>query len=618
MAFRLTRPVWLAILAVFLVQGALVAWTFPLSEVLTDRDILYIDHPFHLYQIYLAKVFADQGGVIGYDPFFEAGNVGGVTQNLSAMVPALWAWLASSILSIGQSYKLYIVFASCLGPLCVVLASVAVERPIHEVWMAGLAGLFIWWVSAFHWYHTAGMVASTLAGFAALLFCVLLLRYITDSRSNWLGSVGFGLAAACGFFLHPQFSFPVAIFAFVLAWLYRDETPFTKLVGYYCLIGVVALLPNLPWLLIKLSAMTAYVSPISYQAVVNPIVPFYELLGLWKTPSMGAKVYPLLFIASLWAVFGTRDPAWSRLYRGLACAWLGLVSFAAIGAALPGIAMIQPNRFAPVGYVFLIIPAVAGIILCTQTVIRAPIVIRGVACVSMLAMLGLSLLSAKELAKEISATPDGHYGSVPPEVLGEGPITRAMLDWINVRTAQDGRILFETSLGRVHDKGHIVGYLAMKTEREFVGGPYTSNQFAGFHDGWLFGGAIERINASRLADYLRLYNIGWVMAHSEISKRYFDAIPYLRRDVLVGPVQTYVFEESRSYFIEGSGKVLDRKPNRIVIEANELGKQLILKYHYVNGIKASDGSMIRPVYFYDDPQPFIALTPQTPIIELSM
>jgi hypothetical protein len=75
--------------ALVLVQAALVSVSFPLSEVLTAKPILHIDSAYHAYQIEVARILWDTHAVVGYDPYFAAGYVGGIPFNGSARVPAV-------------------------------------------------------------------------------------------------------------------------------------------------------------------------------------------------------------------------------------------------------------------------------------------------------------------------------------------------------------------------------------------------------------------------------------------------------------------------------------------------------------------------------------------------
>jgi hypothetical protein len=61
-----------------------------------------------------------------------------------------------------------------------------------------------------------------------------------------------------------------------------------------------------------------------------------------------------------------------------------------------------------------------------------------------------------------------------------------------------------------------------------------------------------------------------------------------------------------SWFMEGEGKI---KAGLNRLELSELkGNEVILKYHWVEGLTASPPIEVQPVKMADDPIPFIKLT----------
>lgn len=611
---------FLVLAAVLLAQTFLLGRSMPLAETLSDKHLLYIDHPYHLYQIELAKFLARDHKIIGYDPFFEAGYVGGITTNLSAMSQAAFAWLTSDVLTTTQAYKLYVVLVSLIAPLLIVFASRASGLAKLELWLAGILGLLMWWASAIRWYFSAGMTASTLAGFFSVAYCLLLYHHLTSDRLAWNRTVGLGLAACLFLFIHPQFLFPVAVFALVLLFHIGSMDVLKRCAPHVILIVTLALTPNLIWLIPKIQALTTFSIPHIFQANTNPSVPFLELLGIWNNPSMGSKLYPLLLISSIWALMYPANDGSRQLNKILFLSWLWIALFAYFGALMPKMAMIQPNRLAPVAYLFLIPVASRGILLAFKTVFHGQkSAVQFLAVVTAAFTLLVISWTAIEALHEASPDPGGRYGTLPPEAKSPGEITRQILDWIDTNTTDSGRILFETSLARVHDQGHISGYLALHSKREFIGGPYTVNEFAEFWDGHVFKKPIRAIDKARFLEYMRLFNIGWAIVHSAESKKYLDGIPEFYSVANFGKVSIYTLQHSLSYAISGCVKGITRGHNRLAIKrcSGDQGP-IVLKYHFVEGLKSSDNSELGAVYLMDDPRPFIKVGPGADAFELSI
>lgn len=110
----------------------------------------------------------------------------------------------------------------------------------------------------------------------------------------------------------------------------------------------------------------------------------------------------------------------------------------------------------------------------------------------------------------------------------------------------------------------------------------------------------------RFYEYLDLYNVGWILAHSEGLKRYLDGIPTVSLVSSMDPLSLYRVDIDHSFFMQGEGKVTARAVNRIDLEELK-GEVIVLKYHYVPGIRAEPDVRIDGVRLLDDPEPFIRI-----------
>lgn len=72
-----------------------------------------------------------------------------------------------------------------------------------------------------------------------------------------------------------------------------------------------------------------------------------------------------------------------------------------------------------------------------------------------------------------------------------------------------------------------------------------------------------------------------------------------------GPVHLMKVNQPLTWFVAGEGKV---KAGLNRLELSEIiGDEVILKYHWVEGLTASPSTRIEPVKMLDDPIPFIKL-----------
>lgn len=602
----------LAALAVLLIQFVFLSQSFPLGELFSALPLTVVDHAFHQFQTFLALDLARQGQLTGYDTHFAAGYVGGVTLNVSAKFPALAAWLLHGVLNPVITYKLYVFLSALVAPLCLPLAARLLLLDSLTTWIAALLGLSMWWASAFHWYHTVGMVSYVLIAYLTIPYCAGIYRAL-QGKHQWWQSILLGVFGAAAFFLHPFFPVSIAIFVVMLHVFYRDEFPLKRSVLPLSVIAVSALLPNLIWLVAMLSAPSfangGFTAP--YQQTVDPMIMWWEITGQWHAHAMGAKIYTLLAVL---AVIGGWFGAKGEFIRTSLGVWAVLVLFSALGASLPFLAPLQPNRFSMMGYLYLVLPASMGLASLLRLVVSRgwhP----GFAVVPIIVLLPFSALVAKEFVHEVSSIPSGRYGRPPPEVQGLGANNKALLQWITDHTSKRGRILFETSSGRIHDGAHISGLLAYLSHREFIGGPYPHLFFAGFWDGYVFGKPIQSIDETAFMRYLDIYNIGWVMAHSPASIAYLNSQPALKQVTQIGGVHVYQAKRPLTYFLAGEGSV-EVDNLALVVRVADVSKPIVLSYHYIPGLNADDGSVITPVYIADDPQPFIKLAPRSNTVVL--
>ena len=597
------------------VQFSLLALTFPLSALWTNEPLFHIDAAYHWYNIKLAADLAVTGNLIGYDPFFNAGDISGIFNYLSGRVPALLAALLSPSIDEIRLYKLYVFAAALVAPPAIVAAASLLRLSRLEAFIAGLLGILMWWVSYLHWYYTAGLVAYVASCYVGVLLAALIVRYLEGGGGKsaiiWLGLIG-----AFGFFWHPLFPVLVAVVITVYLALNYRHVDWQRSLPALAIIATLSLLPNLIWLYPTHLHYTGHTFDARIQAIVNPGAIWWELLGTVSENAHGSKVYPLLLAASLWACVCPSKPGDRRIWVACLTAAIALQAYAYMGAAIPSVGKLEPNRFAPAGYLLLCLPAARGLTAMTRASLERS---HGALRIFASANVALALLTTTaliwELWREVTPGPQGRYGAAPPQVKPLGALSVWVIEWLKRSTSGDARVLFETSLGRPHDHAHMAGYYAYQTQREFIGGPYPFMHFASFGDGWVFGKRMSETSPERMAEFLSLYNIGAIVVHSDIAKRYFDRMPGVRLAAEHTKLRAYVVDSDCSYFLRGTGRVEERAHNRVVI-TDVVGSEIVLKYHYVPGLTTDPSTVIDGVRVLDDPKPFVRIVDPPPRLRL--
>jgi hypothetical protein len=193
------------------------------------------------------------------------------------------------------------------------------------------------------------------------------------------------------------------------------------------------------------------------------------------------------------------------------------------------------------------------------------------------------------------------------------PELTAIVDWIKQETPHDARLLFEESGDEssfAYDRTYLSSFLPYFTGRQLIGGPINlyndRHHFAEFHSGKMFKKDPQSISDDELRNYLKLYNIGAVVAFHPESLKRLQSIPGLvTLEERVGPIHLMKVNQPLNWFIQGEGKV---KATFNRLELSDLkGEEIILKYHWIEGLTAFPSTKIEPVMIADDPIPFIKL-----------
>lgn len=617
LALRPRQSVFFFILAcALLVQLALLNRSMPLGKVLTPEHSYYIDNPYHVYQLELGRALWKQGQALGYDTMLGAGHLGGANDNLSARGPVLLAAVLPESLPSGMIYNLYVLLCALAFPLAIAAMARGMRWPAAHTALALALGLAVWWMGAMRWYHTAGMASFVLCCYLALPYTVWVWRLCSAERRSVAGLVAAGVLGGLAMWLHPLYPVVVALLFLGYAacgW----PIAVGPLLRRGAVVAAIAVLLSVPWLSAMghhdISASMAALHP--YQKAVGLAVLLKPAVGIWGRDSMGSLLNPLMLLACAAGVYFL--PAERR--RAMLPLLLGgvlLALFAAFGAALPGVGQLQPNRFlAPA---FLLI-ALAGAYCLGEFAGWARTPGRRSMKLGVAALIALAALYfCRELLREASPGPHGHYGKAPPELTAEPKVVADLVAWLRANTTTDGRIAFETSHARVHGGGHVAGLVALKADRELLGAAYPySLPEVSFWDRSAFGKPIQQVTPAQLWQGLELYNVGWVAAHTPELKQAMAALPQAAAVADIGPVRMFRLARPLSYVAAGQATIAGRGFNRLAI-SGAAGSELVLRYHWLPELRASGGAVLEAAPSAPGFPPFIRVRNPPPAFTLSL
>jgi hypothetical protein len=191
------------------------------------------------------------------------------------------------------------------------------------------------------------------------------------------------------------------------------------------------------------------------------------------------------------------------------------------------------------------------------------------------------------------------------------PEINAIARWLQQTAPADARVLFEESgdeTGFVYDGMYLSSFIPHWTGHELIGGPINlyndRHHFAEFHSGRLLGRDIQAFTDEEIKNYFRLYNVGAVVAFHPTSLKRLRSVPGLVTfDQRIGPVHLMTVNQPLSGFLQGQGQIR-AELNRLEVSAAGSG-EIVLKYHWVDGLVSNPAARIVPVKIYDDPIPFI-------------
>ncbi len=198
----------------------------------------------------------------------------------------------------------------------------------------------------------------------------------------------------------------------------------------------------------------------------------------------------------------------------------------------------------------------------------------------------------------------------------------SIIEWINGHTTMNHRVLFEDYAETSAPFDYRYALLAqMETGREFIGGPAADGNiricYSGFHDGLLLDRPILGYSERDVRDVLARLNIGWVLCWTDESKQAFQDMGALVEPMAeIGAFRAYRVIEPGSYFLAGSGRI-QASLNRIEVhDATADQGSITLSYHYFERLDLEGKGTIEPVYFGDDPYPFIRVRNPGPTVTI--
>jgi hypothetical protein len=626
------------------IQGALlllylsaVALTLPVTR-LSAWPLLRWDYSYHYSQVAeIGQILSEQGSSWGYSDRFFAGYPVGIMSNLSSKG---WAWFVYllSRLSVPtvMAFNLYVALWLVATPSLIYWACRWFGLTSQEATVATVVAMGYWCASPLYWFFRSGLVSFLASAPLAMFGIAALHIYLQYGR--WRHWATFGLTTALCGWVHALSVIFVVIGSAVVYLAHVRRLSLAKHGMLLVLAGLVVM-AQWPWLGPVLSLRKWFVgngNHLLYMQAGGLDALRLSTGAQWLNMAMPLVASAGVAVVGICSLRRDRRTAW--LFLAASASWLcatvlietplhrlllvgGVVGlyvwwtqrrkaltllFAVLPAALlllgyksMVLAELQPARNVPVAYLWLSIPAAVGgrrvYSLLRASSVHRLTVWAGVAlfAIGLWPGIPVGLVDRYKRQPIVSIQPPGQE-------------VETLVNWLQANTTDQGRILFEDSQFWPAEPDLTVGYLAHRTGRAFIGGPFPWGGAADFVDAQAFGRPIEEMTATEMGRYLDLYNIHWVMVYSDKSKVFFDSRPELVEPIGdVSVMRAFRVRHPSGYFMVGTGQVSVRRHQ---IELRDLqGPEVVVKYHWIPGLKSAPEATIQRAMVADDPYGFIKI-----------
>ena len=551
----------------------------------------------------------------GYNPLFMAGYPSNTIQDLSiklfeflalalsliALTPIQWFKISAFIAMAAVPWLMYFSARNLFG---------REETRNTAAVLAAFLGTIYWWNSLPREMFFYGMIGYSTAAYARILGISLFYRLARDQTSWGAVHLGWILFAVAILSLHVQslIIFVPSILALLIA---QPKLMQRGLVLWTVGAAAISLSLNLVWILPAFSHRGDDVS----RTIVEQLPLFVSTDPLTLIKDYFAPKNFWSFRQSFWEkgvrllllILGTTGTVTLLRYRDknvailLGAALISLFLITYFSFLVPPLQAWQPLRFKVPFDLFLTIAAAYTL---------ADWLVVGSANSRFYSYTVPVLLFAASITFLINLLGTESTGKLRLRTLIRPEITE-IVGWVRQDTPDEARVLFEESgdeTGFVYDGMYLSSFIPHWSGRELIGGPINlyndRHHFAEFHSGKLFGRDIQAFSDEEIKNYFWLYNIGAVVAFHPASVKRLRSIPgLLTLDRRIGPVHLMRVNQPWGWFVQGQGQII-AKLNRLEVSSSG-ASEVILKYHWLDGLISNPGATIIPVKIYDDPIPFI-------------
>lgn len=605
----------------------------PIQCVFDERPINNNDYMFHYYHWNTFSEYMDDNGKSwGYDPFWMAGHPENAVCDVDNKGMELFTYIISKMgLNSVIFFKIFLYITFIVGPC---LTYFAARNWKFDKKTSSLVLIFqmIFWVTMPYMrvMLVTGTYCYVFVSYLAIYILSLLYQYLQYRRVKTL--IGIWILSSIALLLHIYSAVVIGIPGIILYLLYLRNQPryvHISLIG----VGIAVVMANSFWIvpLIKF---------IHYSTVSRDYVNQGSIIDFLMWSVMALVFVPGLIVILLFLRRGIKciknsSECDQKLRYFFMITILMYFLLGMFGRYTPLTRMLIPLRYHVNMFQYMAFPAALGIISSIGNFKFLSNIKRFK--VLKITMLSLSVAIPMLLATGISGASNEKnpiawfYSRNLCHHIDDNTSSKELIQWLSENTSKEGRILIESiwsPMEKEQENWFFMNYepvLPLLVDREFIGGPrddiFMEHYYTGMHLDFveftqlanesdipmiLFERKMDTIDLQELEDYFETYNIKWLIASRPEAKEYFDKFPgYLKKVKTFDEVWLYEVEQEPSYILNGTG-IVEADYNHIYV--NECsGGDIILKYHWMEGLTTDKKLKIEKVKLLEDPVEFIKI-----------
>jgi hypothetical protein len=289
-----------------------------------------------------------------------------------------------------------------------------------------------------------------------------------------------------------------------------------------------------------------------------------------------------------------------------ALVFFGLLTY--FGSFLAPLQHLQPYRYVSAFYFLLLAPAGFGLRQFRQAVFGSrPAAVQTASSIFFVAALVL-----------LHFLPNFRlFYYVAPLRSSLSPGVAELHQWLVAHTDRSARILIEDNNAwqgkqQTYGGARYPGLLPALLPRECIGGPlpnaFIRHHYVDFSDGRLLGRPIEQYPDDLLKARLDLYNVRWIVAWSENSRRRLaQSATWVRPLANFGGLAVFEVDQTPNFFLHGRGRLRADFDRIELSDLQPVEGKVVIKYHYLEGFRAEPPAKLLAVPVPDDPIGFLGI-----------